>query len=453
MIHFGLEGYLPLLLYIGMWATFLASVVWRPSLGIYLMVLALPLQTGRYKLQDFPLGSQFIDILLLGTILGLLVKGQSIFPRSNLNRFLLLFAVFCYLSLWSGAYFIWAPLPLWISDPRFSAWKNYVEMFLFALIVASAIREKHQVKLLLLFMCLSVLLVNRGFFSTLSTRDLSHFSYQVRDAGPLGYAGVNGLAAFEAMFISFLLGIYAFSKKWSVKGGILLLIATCGYCLLFSFSRGGYLGFLVGLVTIGLLKTRWFLVAAAVLVLGWQTLLPVSVQERITMTTEDAAEGQQFDDSAQERLVLWEDAMNLFKRNPVTGTGFETYEFMGRVGGFRDTHNYYVKVLAETGIVGMFLYLLLLWKFFRSAATLYFSGDDEFWRAIGLGFIALLTSILVMNFFGDRWTYQQADGYLWVLLGCVIRGLMVTQQEQDTSEAVADGERLPPPEEAGLATV
>src|SRR5215469_17245639 len=102
MIHFGLEGYLPLLLYIGMWATFLASVVWRPSLGIYLMVLALPLQTGRYKLQDFPLGSQFIDILLLGTILGLLVKGQSIFPRSNLNRFLLLFAVFCYLSLWSG---------------------------------------------------------------------------------------------------------------------------------------------------------------------------------------------------------------------------------------------------------------------------------------------------------------------------------------------------------------
>lgn len=450
MIHFGLEGAAPLLLYVAMWVTFVASMLWRPSLGIYLMVLTLPLQTGRYKLVNFLLGAQFIDILLLGTILGLLIKGQSFIPKTNFNRFLLLLAIFCYLSLWSGSYFINTPLPLWITDERFSAWKNYVEMFLFALVVAAAIKEKNEIRLLLVLMGISVLLVNRSYFSTLSSRDLSHFSYQVRDAGVLGYAGVNGLAAFEAMFVSFLLGTYAFTRRIYAKAGILLILATCCYCLLFSFSRGGYLGFLVGLATVGLFKTRWFLVLTAVIVLGWQTLLPVAVQERISMTTEDAAEGQQFDSSAQERLVLWEDAMDLFKRNPITGTGFQTYGYLGRVGGFRDTHNYYVKVLAETGVVGLALFLVLLYKLFRAGTNLFFGTHDPFWRSIGLGFIALLTSITVMNFFGDRWTYQQADGYLWILLGCVLRGLMVIQEEPEKVQAI---QGLPLKPEAGLSAV
>jgi len=451
MIHFGLEGIAPLLLYIGMWVTFLASVFWRPHLGIYLLILTLPLQTGRYKILDLPLGPQFLDILLLGTLLGLLIKGKPIIAKSNLNKYLLLFTIFCYLSLWSGSYFINAPLPTWFRDPRFGAWKNYVEMFLLALVVANIIKDKKQVRVLLLLMCFSLLLVNRSYFSTISGRDLSHFSYQVRDAGPMGYAGVNGLAAFEAMAISFMLGMYAFSKHKLQKVALLAIVATCGYCLLFSFSRGGYLGAIVGLVTVGLFKSRWLLVAAAMLFLSWQVLLPTAVQERIAMTTGAAHEGQQFDSSAQERIVLWEDAMNLFKMNPVTGSGFETYRYMGRVHGYLDTHNYYVKVLAETGILGLLLYVVLLWKLMRTGWSLFFRAEDPFWRGIGLGFIALLTSTLIMNFFGDRWTYQQVDGYLWVILGCVIRGLMVTNEEAEKEESEAM--ETQPDGEVELATV
>lgn len=431
MIHLGLENYAPLVLYIGMLATFLASMFWRPSLGIYLLAISLPLQTGRYKLQEFPLGAQFIDILLLGTILGLMIQRKAILPQSNLNRFLLLFAVFCYLSLWSGSFFIHVPLPLWISDERFSFWKNYVEMFLFALVTASAIKEKKQVQLLLILMALSVLLVNRSYYSTLSDRDLSHFSYDVRDAGPLGYAGVNGLAAFEVMASAFLLGVFAFTRKITGKVALVLMLGTCVYCLLYSFSRGGYLGLIVALVALGLFKSRWMLVVAAILVLSWQALLPASVQERILMTTEDAEEGQQFDSSSQKRIELWEDAMSLFKQNPITGTGFQTYRYMGRDDSLRDTHNYYVKVLAETGVVGLVLYLLLLWKLFRAGTGLFFGTDDPFWRAISLGFLGVLISVIAMDFFGDRWTYQQVDGYLWLLLACVIRGTIAVHEQQE----------------------
>jgi putative inorganic carbon (HCO3(-)) transporter len=436
-LHFGLEGILPLALYLGMFVAFLISVFKKPSVGLYLFVLSLPLQTGRYKLHEFPLGDHFLDILLLGTILGLLLKRLEVIPKTQWKNFFLALAIFYYFSLWEGSFFIDVPVPLWFTDIRFSDWKNYVEMFLLALVVPSVFKEKKEIRNLIIVMCLSVLIVNWSYISLMSGRDLSHFSYEIRDAGPVGYAGVNGLAAFEAMFASFLIGIYATIKRIPVKLGILALLGTSLYCLLYTFSRGGYLGLLVGMLVVGLLRMRSLLVVVTLVVLGWQALLPASVQERITMTTSeaDSAKGEQFDSSAQTRIILWEDAIDLFKRNPVTGTGFETYEFMGRVGPYRDTHNYYIKVLAETGFVGIVLYLALLWKLLKSGFDLFYRSMDPFWRAIGLGFLALIFCAIALNFFGDRWTYQQVDGYLWVTLGCVIRGLIIMKEDKNKLEA------------------
>lgn len=438
MVHFGLEGHLPIAMYIGVWAAFFASVVWRPAIGCYLLAFALPLQTGRYKLHTFFLGPQILDILLLGVILGLILKGKRVIAKSPLNTLLLVLAGFYYLSLWEGAFFMQLPLPLFISDPRFSEWKNYTEMFLMALVVASAIRDKTQVRLLILAMCLSVLIVNRNYYSNIGDHDWSRFSDDDRYAGTLGYAGVNGFAAFEAMFSVFLLGLYSYQKQWIARLGILGLLATCLYCLLFAFSRGGYLGFLTGVLTIGILKSRKLLLAVVLLVVAWQTVLPTSVQDRILMTRNaDPGSKAEFDSSSEERLVLWRDAVELFKRNPITGTGFDTYGYMGRVGSYRDTHNYYVKVVAETGLVGLALYLFLLYRLLGVARRLVRRATDPLWAGIALGFMALLTSAYVLNFFGDRWMYQQVDGYLWVTLGLVIRGLTVIREEADKADSSA----------------
>ena len=119
------------------------------------------------------------------------------------------------------------------------------------------------------------------------------------------------------------------------------------------------------------------------------------------MTTEASSNGQ-FDSSSEERLTLWRDALGMFKQNPITGTGFNTYEFMHRVGSYRDTHNYYLKVLAETGLVGIVLFLFLLRMLFTAGWRLYRTTDDPFWSAIATGFTALVVCGIVLNFFGDR---------------------------------------------------
>ena len=64
-------------------------------------------------------------------------------------------------------------------------------------------------------MCLAMLALDRNFLSTVSGRDFSAFSYDLRDAGSVGYAGINGMAALEAQFATFLLALAAFEKnRW-----------------------------------------------------------------------------------------------------------------------------------------------------------------------------------------------------------------------------------------------
>jgi O-antigen ligase len=410
-----------------MWGTFLLSVLWKPQVGIYMLAFTLPLQTVRYRLHGMFLGAQFVDLLLLGVVLGLGLRRQKVVPKAPLTYFLLWLVVFSYFSLWEGAYFIDAPLPLWISDARFSDWKNYVEMFFLAMLVSCTMQRQQQVRTLLFIMALSLVALNRDYMNVLSNRDLSHFSYEGRDEGLMGYAGVNGFAAFEGMAFSAILAAYVYARRVWLKVVLGCLGATCIYCLLFSFSRGGYAGALGGLLAVGFLKSRKCLVAGILLLLAWQTVLPTSVQERITMTTETKQSGELADHSAEARLILWQDAISIFKRNPVTGTGFQTYWYMGREG-YRDTHNYFLKVLVETGIVGITLFLALLWKMTRLGYQLFKRAEDRFWSGLGLTFLAVIFSAVVANCFGDRWTYQQVDGYLWMLLGCVLTGIGIMKE-------------------------
>lgn len=433
-MHFGLEQYVPWVLYLSAMAAFLLSLFWKPQVGLYFLVPLLPLQTIRYRIMDLPLGNKLIDLLLLGVILGAVFKSGFRIEKTPMNRLLLLFGIFCYAQLWRGAFYLNLDLPLSIGDPRFSNWKNYMVMFVIFAVVVNVIKDVKQIKILVLLMCLSVFAVDKGYYGTMSGRDLSHFSYEVRDGGPLGYAGVNGVATFEAEFMLFLLGMAAFQKRAGLKLAIWLLIIFSGYCLLFSFSREAYAGILAGVFLLGLLKQRWMLVGLAVFLFSWQAMVPTAVQERVLMTYDK--EDQQLDTSAQDRVELWNDAMGMFRQNPIVGEGFDTYRFQHRVSIYTDTHNYFLKVLVEMGIAGLLFFLFILGKAARLGLKLWRSARDPFLQSVGLGFALLMACVFVVNFFGDRWLYVEVNGFMWVLLACVVRGQMIEEQRAAEEQPV-----------------
>jgi O-antigen ligase len=434
-MHLGLEGFVPLALYLATIIAFLLSLFWRPQAGLYFLVPLLPLQTMRYKILDMPLGNKLIDIMLLGVVLGAMFKGGFRFAKTPMNRVLVIFGIFCYIQLWRGAFFLNSELPFSLSDPRFSNWKNYMVMFILFAVVVSVIKDVKQIKILVVLMCVSVFVVDKGYYGTMSDRDLSHFSYEVRDGGVLGYAGVNGVATFEAEFMLFILGLAVFQKRKALKVALWGLFAFSGYCLLFSFSREAYAGILVGLLFLGLMKQRWVLIALTAFLLSWQSLVPTSVQERVLMTYDK--NDQQLDTSAQDRVTIWDDAMVLFHENPAIGAGFDTYQWLHRVGIYTDTHNYFLKVMVEMGVFGLLFFLYLLAKMSRLGVKLYTSAKDPFLKSLGLGFTLLMACVFVVNLFGDRWLYIEVNGFLWVMLACVVRGQMIeNEKKQEALESI-----------------
>jgi O-antigen ligase len=437
-MHFGFATYGPIFIYVGAIVAFILSIVWKPQIGIYFLVPLLPMQTARYWVHGYPLGEKLVDVLLLGVVIGVIIHSKS--PRilpSPLNKVLIIFFAVTYFALWEGSFFVHAPLPLSLDDPRFSDWKNYVEMMLIFFIAAAAIRTPKQMALIISLMLLSVFVVNRSYHGIVGDRDLSQYSDSLREAGALGYAGENGMGAFQAEMAIFFIGLACFIKKTARRLILFGVAITSIYCLVLTFSRGGYLGFLVGLLVLGIIRERKLLLVLAVLLVSWQSLVPGAVRERVLMTYQ--ADGS-LDSSAEERVTIWQDAMNVITRNPLLGTGFNTYAYMGRVGDYKDTHNYYLKVFLELGLIGLAVFLWQLrlaakmaWQLFRTSADPELSG-------LAGAFFAMLICAVVVNFFGDRWTYLQVNGFFWILLGLIARGLFIVRREQVVPEAVAAAE-------------
>ena len=422
----------PAVMYMGAIVATLLSIIRNPRIGLYFLVPLLPMQTARYWLHAYPMGEKMVDVVLLGVLIGLLIHGKKpVFIASPLNKLILIFCVLTLLGLWEGSLLQDLPLPISYLDPRFSNWKNYVEMMLIFFVAAAALRTPKQMIIILVLVSASVLMVNRSYHSTVGGRDYSQYSDQLREAGPLGYAGENGMGAFEAQMAVFLLGLSTFSRRKLVRMALWTTALTSIYCLVFTFSRGGYLGFLVGILVLGLIRERKLLLMLAVLLVVWESIVPDAVRDRVFMTYQEG----QLDASAVERIAIWQDALDVITHNPVLGRGFDTYEFMGRVGLYRDTHNYYLKIILELGLVGLFFFLWMITSACQMSWQLFRTASDPTLRAVGCALFATLMCAAVVNLFGDRWSYLQVNGFLWVFMGMAARGLWLIRREGEQPEA------------------
>lgn len=435
LYSFGLEGYIPYLLYGGAIVAFLLSVFRRPIVGLYFLVPLLPLQTIRYRIEGMPLGSSLVYIILLGVALGLLRRGESILPGTPWTRLLCAYVGFTFVSLWIGSFVLGLPLPLSTGDRRVSDWCAFVTMPALFFLVAAAVKDVRQMKLLLALMCLSMFMLDRAYWNAVSGRDYSTYSEDFhRDGSAMGYSGAQGFAAFTAQCAIFLLSLAAMERKVLLRLSYIGLAVFSVLCLMYSFSRGGYAAFLAGWLFLGIIKQRSLLVLLAVFVVVWASVVPAAVQMRVNMTYDPAAG---LDHSSETRLALWEDAIELAGANVLLGTGFGTYGYLGRIGNYTDTHNVYLEVLVETGVVGL---LLLLWLFGKSAWRGYLlslRAKDPLLRGLGLGLTGWVVCAMVANAFGDRWNYLQIQGFFWVIAGLVARGWALVQQPESAGPGTA----------------
>jgi O-antigen ligase len=235
----------------------------------------------------------------------------------------------------------------------------------------------------------------------------------------------NHLAAFIVSYCSLFLGLLLFDKeKW--RRLLFLAAVACGlHPLFFSFSRGAYAAAFGVLVFFGVVKKRSLLILALILFISWQTLLPSSVVDRIKMTR-GGPRGPE--SSVAVRLDLWNHAVELFEKNPIFGVGFGGFELSTpEKSEIKNTHNLYLKILSEQGVIGLSLLALAFFTALNSGQKLFRRGVTPFQKGLGFGFLGCTVAFIITNMFGDRWSYFVLGDYFWIVWGLVDREILMSE--------------------------
>jgi O-antigen ligase len=208
-----------------------------------------------------------------------------------------------------------------------------------------------------------------------------------------------------------------------------------------SQSRGAWLGAGVAALVLACLWspfTRRLLVPCALLgalgtAMAMTGLLPASIMDRLAQTIEyfgvfDVRTVEVTPDnwSVVERMAHWQAGWSMFLDHPWLGVGagnyadaYPTYSVGQWLEPLGHAHNYYLNMLAELGVVGGGLLLLMLGLVFRELGGRLLRTSpraETFWRAMLAGCVGGLVVFCVHNLFDSLFVHS-VNIQVGILLG------------------------------------
>ena len=379
--------------------------------------------------------------------------------------------------------FIWVSIFLWVLKRVFgyraqSVWGMLPEtklnkalgVFVLANII-SAIFSTHfglslrglfgkELKFIIIYFMLIETITSRRRFKAVLTAIIASASLMVIDAAVQYYGGIdflrghgwarltasfvsaNGFAAWLIVIIPLLSGLLWAGKfiGRGLKVFLLALSVLLLICLLMTYSRGAWLGFVIGFSLLGWYIFKSFSLKARLLCLlsiaglltvflvfpqSLRTLLEAtgdaSFKTGITLKTRFDSMVKTSGGSNSIRFSLWSEGFNIAKDYPLTGCGLNTYSKVGmryrqfgEGGGY--PHNSFLHMAAEIGLLGLFAFLWFIFTFFK-AGFLIFKKTRSF---ILLGILSGILAFLIHAFFDTHLYSLQLVVLFWFMLGLAV---------------------------------
>jgi len=230
------------------------------------------------------------------------------------------------------------------------------------------------------------------------------------------------------------------------KLGKLILTGLTGFILLgiiLSFSRGGTIALAVATLSLVLLlRVRpAVLVWSGILGVVLLILAPPEYKARMATITN-------FQDPAiLSRIYAWIAAIRMFITHPIFGVGLgnEIRYFIQYIPPANlmieklTTHNTYFQILADTGILGIVPFVLVIKNIFSnlSIARHTFVQQDQMLHKLSIGLTAGLLGYLAGHFFLSHMGWRQM---FWIVVGLsvVLKELAMSKPQQEEEEAVEE---------------
>lgn len=407
-------------------AAFILGVVcfMNPAIGLYILIFAMLLGpqfgvdgVGGEGVRGRGLTLRLDDFLLV--IIGFswflstaINKERGLFLKTPLNRYIAYYFLACLVSTLIG-YMMGRVKGL---AGIFFVLK-YFEYFIVYFMAVNYLKEKKQMERLvfaMLLVCFIVCLIAMYQIPS-GVRVSAPFE------GPEGEP--NTLGGYLVLMLSVILGLlfnnYG-SNKQKIFFGILI------FCILITLaatlSRSSWLALGPMLLALVVFSRQKFFVILTLMILLIISLIlaPTAVKDRALYTVtqkEEAGQvkigGVRIDTSTSARLISWQQVLTRdFQKHPILGFGVTGYTFVDAQ---------YPRVLAETGLLGLFLFFALILAIYRNARnTRRIYTEDPFYLGITIGYLAGLFAMLTHAIGANTFIIVRIMEPFWFLTAIII---------------------------------
>lgn len=265
--------------------------------------------------------------------------------------------------------------------------------------------------------------------------DVSRFSdIPTRIVGSFG--NPNVFAEYLLLLIPFAVA-FAFARgdiRRSVGYGLSLIVMIV--CLVFTFSRGAWLGFLLGAVLFSLVSSKKSVigllgVGLALPLLSWG--IPDAIMTRF-LSIGDLAES-----SNSYRISAWKGVIQMLKETGFCGIGvgseafdsiYPRYAYAG-IENLEHSHSLYLQLLVELGIPGLLVFAMIIFLFIQNGFEYLLKiKSAEGKRLVGAA-MASLASLLVMAFTDHIWYHYGVFMAFWTMLAVVGAYMNIGRYEKE----------------------
>jgi len=310
---------------------------------------------------------------------------------------------------------------------------KYLEYFVLFYMVINQIHDKasiHRYLTVMLFTCAVVCLLGIAQIPS-GERVSAPFEGEIGEP--------NSFGGYLVLMFGVVMGMFLYevdsARRWRWAGMLVLILTP----LAFTESRSSYLAFMVMMgLFIMFSDRRRLLIGLTLAAMSMAPFVtPKNVIDRVMFTFEQPKEagqllvaGAAIDTSTSERLGSWVTVITKdFPRHPLFGVG---------VTGGRFMDAQYPRVLSETGIVGLILFLWFVRRMWVLLKMCHKGLHDERLRGMALGVLCGFGGLLFHALGSNTFIIVRIMEPLMILLGLLTAAMLIQQQEAEEKNQIDD---------------
>ncbi len=275
----------------------------------------------------------------------------------------------------------------------------------------------------------------QNFFGTLSEKWLDHTVFtEIKGRVVSTFDNPNVLGEYLILVFPLILAMMITEKRSNLKFAYFIAAVLNCSCLVFTWSRGAWLGFLFSLLIFFAVSGKHFLtvtiLSLPVLNIGLYFASNTSIFHRFTNLS---------DSSSSYRFNIWRGVFNMLENIGLYGIGIGEGAFRMVYPGYSlagieaapHSHNLFLQILVETGIFSLIAFLIFL--FFYAQCSLGFckTAYTPSNKTICLAFFAGISAFLIQGMTDYVWYNYRIFLLFWMILGLAIAHIRTSNATEE----------------------